>query len=182
MQLHLSVTPICRVRFDGSSDHVNLEGIRRPPGRSCRPRRTRATPADAFRAALRAFVRGPGWTWKNWLRISAFQRPPSTAGPAPDKLLSEILCFFGEEAARIGREASEGATGVRRIELFTRGFVESIVNFEPHRRFVRSETELAFRLVLTRGSQVQSTVVERFAEVLREEEASGNLGLRAPGR
>ncbi|HMU27552.1 MAG TPA: QsdR family transcriptional regulator [Solirubrobacterales bacterium] len=141
----------------------------------------RATPADAFRAALRAFVRGPRLDMEKLAQDLGISKTTLYRWTGPrDKLLSEILCFFGEEAARIGREASEGATGVRRIELFTRGFVESIVNFEPHRRFVRSETELAFRLVLTRGSQVQSTVVERFAEVLREEEASGNLGLRAP--
>jgi AcrR family transcriptional regulator len=141
----------------------------------------KATPADAFRAALRAFVRGPRLDMEKLAQDLGISKTTLYRWTGPrDQLLSEVLCFFGEEAVRIGREASAGTTGVERIELFTRGFVESIVDFEPHRRFVRTETELAFRLVLTRGSLVQSTVVERFAEVMREEEASGTLRLRAP--
>jgi AcrR family transcriptional regulator len=141
---------------------------------------SKATPADAFRAALRAFVRGPRLDMEKLAQDLGISKTTLYRWTGPrDQLLSEVLCFFGEEAVRIGREASEGATGVERIERFTRGFVESIVNFEPHRRFVRTETELAFRLVLTRGSLVQSTVVERFAEILREEEASGSIQLRA---
>jgi AcrR family transcriptional regulator len=140
----------------------------------------RATPADAFRAALRAFVRGPRLDMEKLAQDLGISKTTLYRWTGPrDQLLSEVLCFFGEEAVRIGREAAEGKRGLERIELFTRAFVESIVNFEPHRRFVRNETELAFRLVLTRGSLVQSTVVERFAEILREEEASGSIQLRA---
>jgi hypothetical protein len=66
------------------------------------------------------------------------------------------------------------------MEAFFQGFVDAIVTFEPVRRFVRSETPLAFRLLTTRGGLVQSTVARRIAEILEGEAARGSLVLRAP--
>ncbi len=141
----------------------------------------RATPADAFRAALRAFVRGPRLDMEKLAQELDISKTTLYRWTGPrDQLLSEILCFFGEEAVRIGREAAEGEKGLRRIELFARAFVDSIVDFEPQRRFVQNETELAFRLLTTRGGLVQSTVVDRIAELLDEEAKAGTITLRAP--
>jgi len=141
----------------------------------------RATPADAFQTALRAFVRGPRLDMEKLAQDLGISKTTLYRWTGPrDQLLSEVLCFFGEEAVRIGREASDGQTGLVRIEQFIRAFVESIVNFEPQRRFVQNETELAFRLLTTRGGLVQSTVVERIAELLDEEAATGSITLRAP--
>ncbi|MBN8867975.1 MAG: hypothetical protein J0H98_10515 [Solirubrobacterales bacterium] len=141
----------------------------------------KATPADAFRLAIRTFMREPRLDMEKLAQELGISKTTLYRWTGPrDQLLSEVLCFFGEEGIRIGREAADGRSGIDRIETFTRGFVESIVNFEPVRRFVRNETELAFRLLTTRGGLVQSTVVERVTEVLEEEAGTGAITLRAP--
>jgi hypothetical protein len=58
--------------------------------------------------------------------------------------------------------------------------VETIVAFEPLRRFVRNETPLAFRVLTVRGSVVEATVSRRVARLLEEERRRGALTLRAP--
>jgi AcrR family transcriptional regulator len=141
----------------------------------------KVTPADAFRAAERAFIRSERI---DMLKLAA-ELGISKATlyrwtGSREHLLSEVLTHFGEGALEIGREVSEGFTGEDRIVAFTRGFVESIVTFGPMRHFVRTETPLAFRLLTTRGGLVQSTVVRGLAEVMQEEVDAGNLRLRVP--
>ncbi|GIK78456.1 MAG: hypothetical protein BroJett022_21460 [Actinomycetes bacterium] len=140
----------------------------------------RATPADAFRAAVRMFIDGPRLEMGPLaaeLGISKATLYRWTG--SREQLLSEVLTYLGEQSVTIGLERGEGREGPERIEAFFRGFVGAIVNFEPLRRFVRSETPLAFRLLTTRGGLVQSTVARRIAELLESERERGTLALRA---
>lgn len=139
------------------------------------------TPADAFRAAQRAFVRDQR---VDMLKLAA-ELGISKATlyrwtGSREQLLSEVLTHLGEQALGVGREASAGLAGKDRVVTFCRAFVESIVTFEPLRRFVRTETQLAFRLLTTRGALVQSTMVRGLAAVLLEEVETGALTLREP--
>jgi AcrR family transcriptional regulator len=141
----------------------------------------RVTPADAFRSAQRMFIREPRL---DMLKLAA-ELGVSKATlyrwtGSREQLLSEVLTHLGEEAVAIGRRAAEGLEGPPRVTAYFHGFVGAIVNFEPLRRFVRTETQLAFRLLTTRGGLVQSTVTRRTAELLEEEAERGRLVLRAP--
>lgn len=141
----------------------------------------RVVPAEAFRAALRTFIKEPRLDMGELaaeLGISKATLYRWTG--SREQLLSEVLNHLGEQAVSIGLEASAGLKGPARVEAFCRAFVGAIVNFEPLRRFVRKETPLAFRILTTRGGLVQTTVARRIAEVLEQESAAGSLTLRAP--
>jgi AcrR family transcriptional regulator len=142
---------------------------------------TRATPADAFRAALRMFVNEPRVDMGRLVAELGISKATLYRWTGSrEQLLSEVLNYFGEQAIAIGLERSEGLEGTARMEAFFAAFVDSIVTFEPLRRFVRTETPLAFRLLTTRGGLVQSTVARRIADVLAAEAERGTLVLRAP--
>lgn len=143
--------------------------------------RVRAVPAAAFRAALRMFIDGPRLDMGKLAEQLEISKATLYRWTGPrEQLLSEILYYLGEQALEIGRDAAAGRDGQARIEALVRGYVEAIVEFEPLRRFVRSETPLAFRILTTRGGLVQSAAAAGIAAVVEEEAAKGTIDLRAP--
>lgn len=143
--------------------------------------RPRGTPADAFRAAVRAFVQGP--------RLD-MGRLASELGIAKatlyrwtgsrEQLIGEVLSYLYENGFDQALAANADLEGVERVMAVYRHSVDTIVAFEPLRRFVRSETPLAFRILTMRGSIVERTASRRVAELLEQEQQRGSLTLRAP--
>jgi AcrR family transcriptional regulator len=142
--------------------------------------RPRGTPADAFRAAVRAFEDGP--------RLD-MGRLASELGIAKatlyrwtgsrEQLIGEVLSYLSELGFDQAVAATSELEGVERVMAAYREFVETVVAFEPLSRFVRNETPLAFRVLTVRGSVVQRTVSRRSAEFYEQEQARSSLILRA---
>ena len=143
--------------------------------------RPRGTPADAFRAAVKAFEEGP--------RLD-MGRLASQLGIAKatlyrwtgsrEQLIGEVLSFLSEQGWIEARAATDELEGVERVLAIARHFLETVIAFEPLRRFVENETPLAFRVLTMRGGPVEGTVIRQIAEVLEEERKRGSLTLRAP--
>jgi AcrR family transcriptional regulator len=143
--------------------------------------RPRGTPADAFRAAVKAFEDGP--------RLD-MGRLASQLGIAKatlyrwtgsrEQLIGEVLSFLSEQGWTQARAATDELEGVERVLAVARHFLDTVVAFDPLRRFVENETPLAFRVLTMRTGAVEGTVIRQIAEVLEEERQKGSLTLRAP--
>jgi len=143
--------------------------------------RPRGTPADAFRAAVKAFEDGP--------RLD-MGRLASELGIAKatlyrwtgsrEQLIGEVLSFLGEQGWMEALAATDELEGVERVLAIARHFLETVIAFEPLGRFIENETPLAFRVLTMRGGTVERTVIRQIAEVLEEERKRGSLTLRAP--
>jgi AcrR family transcriptional regulator len=138
------------------------------------------TPADAFRAALRAFVREPRLDMGRLaaelgIAKATLYRWTGTR----EQLLAEVLAYFSEDAFDQALEATKDFEGAPRVIACVRGYLEGIVSFAPLRRFVQTETPLAIRILTARGGAPQASAVRRIADLLEQEQQRG-LNLRAP--
>jgi AcrR family transcriptional regulator len=141
----------------------------------------RGTPADAFRAAVKAFVDGPRLDMG---RLAA-QLGVSKATlyrwtGSREQLIGEVLSHLSERTFDEALAATAGLDGTERMVALTRHFLSEVVAFEPLRRFLRNETPLAFRVLTARGSVVPETTSGRLTEILQTEAEQGSLSLRAP--
>jgi hypothetical protein len=59
-------------------------------------------------------------------------------------------------------------------------YIETIVSFEPLRRFIRNETRLGLRLLTTRGGIIQGDAVGMVTNLLTFEHREHGMELRAP--
>ena len=143
--------------------------------------RLRATPADAFQAAVEAFERGPRLDMVRLageLGVSKATLYRWTG--SREQLIGEVLAYLAAGAYKQARAAfADTLDGTEYWIGVTRHFMSAVVAFEPLRRFVREETPLAFRVLTMRGSVVQATVVRRTAQMLEEAQRRGAPALRA---
>ena len=143
--------------------------------------RARETPANAFRAAVRAFEAGPRLDMgllAERLGISKTTLYRWTG--SREQLIGDILSYLSERGYDQALEATAEMEGVERVMAVARHFVETVVTFEPLNRFIENETPLAFRILTIRGGPVEETVSRRVGALLEEERLRGSLTLRAP--
>jgi AcrR family transcriptional regulator len=137
-------------------------------------------PADAFRAALRTFVREPRLDMgrlAEQLGISKATLYRWTG--SREQLLGEVLAYFSEDGFDDAYEQTKELTGAERVLECLRRYMQTIVSMEALRRFIQNETPLAIRVLTARGGPPQASAVRRITLLLEEEEARG-LELRAP--
>ncbi len=143
--------------------------------------RPRGTPADAFRAAVRAFEEGPRLDMGRLAaRVGIAKATLYRWTGSREQLIGEVISYLSEISFNRALAATTELDGVERVMATYRHNVGTIVAFEPLRRFVRSETPLALRVLTRRGSVVEATVSRQVMELLEEERQRGSMTLRAP--
>jgi AcrR family transcriptional regulator len=143
--------------------------------------RPRGTPADAFRAAVRAFEEGPRLDMGRLAaQLGIAKATLYRWTGSREQLIGEVISYLSQISFEGGLATATELEGVERVMAVYRHNVSTIVAFEPLRRFVRNETSLALRVLTLRGSVVEVTVSRQVAELLEEERQRGSLTLRAP--
>jgi AcrR family transcriptional regulator len=145
--------------------------------------RTQATPAGAFLAARRMFLRGDRLD----MRALAAQLSISRATlyrwcGDRERLLSDVLWSLSHQLFEQAKADHARKRGAKRVLAIFRQHVSGIVGAGPLQTFLQQETHAALRLLTSETGRVQPRTVRDLAELLREEQLAGALELRAdPG-
>ena len=135
----------------------------------------RATPLDLYQLARRDWLAGERIdigslaAQLNIGRATAFRWVGSR-----DLLLSEILWSLCDELMT-ATAARQHGRGAQRVAAICEGAVRALVDFEPLRRFVRSDPEYAVRLLTSKLGPVQGRAIERVRALLQYEADRGAL-------
>jgi len=97
-----------------------------------------------------------------------------------ERLLGEILWSLAESGLQEARAHSAGATGVDSVVRFHRRMMEVTAGFEPIKRFVEAEPDLAIRVLTSKHGVQQRRLIEATRVFLEEKAAAGELQLRLP--
>ncbi len=161
----------------GVDETLALRAFRNP---AAEPSRTQATPAGAFRAARRTFLRGQRLDMQ--LLAAELQISRTTlyrwCGDR-ERLLGDILWSLSHQLFERAMAEHSRHTGAPRVLAVFRRHVSEVVGAEPLRVFLKQETHAALRLLTAESGNVQPRTVEDFARLLREEQLEGGLELRA---
>lgn len=142
--------------------------------------RTQATPAGAFRAARRTFLRGERLD----MRALAAQLSISRATlyrwcGDRERLLSDVLWSLSHQLFEQAKADHSRKRGAERVLAIFRQHVSGIVGAGPLQAFLHQETHAALRLLTSETGSVQPRTVRDLAELLRDEQRAGALELRA---
>jgi AcrR family transcriptional regulator len=139
------------------------------------PRRARATPLDAFRAARRKWLAGER------IDIGALAAELGVSRAtlfrwvgSRELLLGEI--FWSLCAPTLERSVSGSRLrGARRVALSCERVIRAILDFAPLRRFIAQEPDYALRLLTSKASPLQARVIASMRAMLETEVARGAL-------
>jgi AcrR family transcriptional regulator len=142
--------------------------------------RIQATPAGAFRAARRTFLRCERLD----MRALAAELRISRATlyrwcGHRDHLLSDVLWSLSHQLFEQATRDHPEHAGAERVLAVFRQHVRAIVGARPLQVFLQQETHSALRLLTSESGGVQPRTVRDLAELLREEQDAGALSLRA---
>ena len=135
----------------------------------------KATPLDLYQLARRDWLAGERIdigalaARLNIGRATAFRWVGSR-----ELLLSEILWSLCDELMTTTAARHRGR-GARRVASICEDAVRALVDFEPLRRFVRSDPEYAVRLLTSKLGPVQGRAIERVRALLQYETDRGAL-------
>jgi len=140
---------------------------------------TRATPAGAFRAGRRMFLRGERLD----MRALAAELRVSRATlyrwcGHRDQLLSDVLWSLSHQLFEQAKADHPEHTGAARVLAIFRQHVREIVAARPLQVFLQQETHSALRLLTSEYGRVQARTVRDLASLLDEELGAGALKLR----
>ena len=141
--------------------------------------RTQTTPAGAFRAARRIFLRGERLDMRALaaeLRISRGTLYRWCGHR--DQLLSDVLWSLSHQLFEQAMQDHPEHTGAERVLAVFRAHVHEIVTAGPLQSFLQQETHSALRLLTSESGGVQARTVRDLAGLLREEQGAGSLELR----
>lgn len=93
-----------------------------------------------------------------------------------DRLLGDVLSDLADRTLRLAVEAADG-TGVDRIISIGRHFSQDLVAFQPLRRFMRADPQLAIRVLFTPAGGVHERTVAAWRRIFLELQASDGLEL-----
>jgi AcrR family transcriptional regulator len=137
----------------------------------------RATPLDLYQLARRDWLAGERIdigalaARLNIGRATAFRWVGSR-----DLLVSEILWSLCDELMT-ATAARQHGRGAQRVAAICEAAVRALVEFEPLRRFVRSDPEYAVRLLTSKLGPVQGRAIDRVRALLQYEADRGALVL-----
>jgi hypothetical protein len=137
----------------------------------------RATPLEALRLARRRWFAGERLdmrTLAGELRVSRATLY-SWVGNR-ERLIGEVIWSFAEEGLRQSRAAATGSGADYVIDVFQR-FIALNAGFEPLRRFIAQDAELALRVLTSKGGPVQQRMIAACRQLLVEQVEDGALGL-----
>jgi AcrR family transcriptional regulator len=136
--------------------------------------RTSATPAAAFLAARRMYLKGQRIDMLALAAELGVSRATLYRWTGPrERLLADILWSLSDEVFEQAKADHLEHTGVERLLAIFRQHVGVLVEAQPLHTFLREETHAALRILTSREGGVQSRTVEKLAELYREEQESG---------
>ena len=142
--------------------------------------RTQATPAGAFRAARRMFLRGERLDMRALAAELGISRATLYRWCGHrEQLLSDVLWSLSHQLFEQAAADHPEHTGAQRVLAVFRQHVNAIVGAPPLQVFLQQETHSALRLLTSEAGGVQSRTVLDLAGLLREEQQAGALDLRA---
>lgn len=159
---------------------VETPAFRAAQDRDAELSRTRATPAGAFRAARRMFLRGERFD----MRALAAELHVSRATlyrwcGHREQLLSDVLWSLSHQLFERAKADHPRHTGSERVLAIFRQHVNAIVGARPLQVFLQQETHSALRLLTSEAGGVHPRTVGDLAGLLGEELEAGTLSLRA---
>jgi AcrR family transcriptional regulator len=133
--------------------------------------RTSATPAAAFLAARRMYLKGQRVDMLALAAELGVSRATVYRWTGHrERLLADILWSLSDEAFEQAKADHPEHTGVERLLAIFRQHVGVLVGAPPLHTFLRQETHAALRILTAREGGVQSRTVETLAELYREEQ------------
>jgi AcrR family transcriptional regulator len=135
----------------------------------------RATPLDALALARRRWLSGERLDMGALARELGVSRATlySWVG-SRERLIGEVLWSFADDGLRQAREAASGAGADYVVDVFRR-FIHLNASFEPLRRFIERDPELALRVLTSKNSSVQGRMIAAAHELLAEQVKRGAL-------
>jgi AcrR family transcriptional regulator len=135
----------------------------------------RPTPLDALRLARRRWLAGERLDMGGLAAELGISRATlySWVG-SRERLLGEVIWSFAEEGVRQAREAASG-TGADYIVDVVERFNCLNASFEPLRRFIEQDPELALRILTSKRGPVQGRMTAVARELLAEQIEAGAL-------
>jgi AcrR family transcriptional regulator len=172
-------------RGQGVSTIVDRGVQETPAFRAARERdaaltRTQATPAGAFRAARRMFLRGQRLDMRSLAGELGISRATLYRWCGDrERLLSDVLWSLSHQLFEQAKTDHPKHTGATRVLAVVRQHTSSIVRAKPLHVFLQHDTHAALRLLTSESGGVQPRTVGDLADLMREEQELGGLELRA---
>jgi len=136
--------------------------------------RTSPTPAAAFRAARRMYLRGQRVDMQALATELGISRTTLYRWTGQrEQLLSDILWSLSDDIFEQAKRDHPKHTGTKRLLAIFRQHVGALVEAEPLHAFLRQETQAALRILTSPTAGVQSRTVSKLAELYREEVQAG---------
>ena len=135
----------------------------------------RPTPLDALRLARRRWLAGERIDMGALAAELGISRATlySWVG-SRERLIGEVLWSFAENGLAQARAAARGSGADYIVDVVER-FARLNATFEPLRRFVEQDPELALRVLTSKNGPVQSRMIDVAKELLSEQVDAGRL-------
>jgi AcrR family transcriptional regulator len=135
----------------------------------------RPTPLDALRLGRRRWLAGERLDMGALARELGVSRATlySWVG-SREKLIGEVIWSFAEAGVRQAREEA-GGTGADYVVDVVDRFAHLNAAFEPLRRFIEQDPELALRILTSKDGPVQGRMIAVARELLAEQIEAGAL-------
>jgi AcrR family transcriptional regulator len=136
--------------------------------------RESATPAGAFRAARRMYLRGQRVDMQALAAELGISRTTLYRWTGQrEQLLADIVWSLSDELFEQAKRDHPRHTGTERLLAIFRQHVGALVEAEALHAFLRQETRAALRILTSPTGGVQPRTTWRLAELYREEERAG---------
>ena len=135
----------------------------------------RPTPMDALRLARRHWFAGERLDMGALARELGISRATlySWVG-SRERLIGEVIWSFADTGMRQAREAARGSGADYIVDVFER-FSRANATFEPLRRFIAQDPQLALRVLTSKDGPVQGRMTAIARELLAAEVDAGTL-------
>src|SRR5436305_14956005 len=136
--------------------------------------RTRPTPAAAFHAARRMYLKGRRVDMQALAAELEVSRTTLYRWTGQrEQLLSDVLWSLSDDIFEQAKADHPEHTGPERLLAIFRQHVGALVEARPLHIFLQQETQAAVRILTSPEGGVQSRTVWKLAELYREEQAAG---------
>ena len=158
------MAPVSKTRSTALERVISGDGARRRP-----------TPLDALRLARRRWLAGERLDMGGLARDLGISRATlySWVG-SRERLIGEVMWSFAQQGLGQAQTAATGSGADYVVDVFER-FIHLNADFEPLRRFVAGDPELALRVLTSKDSPVQGRMIAAARELLAEQVDAGEL-------
>jgi AcrR family transcriptional regulator len=137
--------------------------------------RTRSTPIDALELARSHWLAGERIDMGAMAAELGISRATLyTWVGSKERLIGEVLWSFAEQGVQQSRESAAGSGADYIVDVVER-FIHLNAGFEPLRRFISEDPELALRLLTSKNGPVQNRMIDVARELLVEQIEAGAL-------